>query len=131
MMFLFLINILIVFFMFSLFVGLYMFLCRDYRHFKGIDRLEDLYWGDAFLNRFYFVLTTFTTIGYGDITPRSKRARILTISIILFIMVVILKTFDGFITTYYNVFDKYNKEIITDSKKIETELSNTVNFKKE
>jgi len=124
-------HILIVFFMLSLFVGLYMFFCRDYRHFKGIRRLEDLYWVDAFLNRFYFVLTTFTTIGYGDITPKSNRARILTISIILLIMVVILKTFDGFITTYHSVFDKYNKEIITDSKKIETELFNTVNSKKE
>jgi len=114
-----LINILIVFFMLSLFVGLYMFFCRDYRHFKGIGRLEDLYWGDAFLNRFYFVLTTFTTIGYGDITPKSKRARILTISILLFIMVIILKAFDGFIKTYYGVYDTVKDDIKSETKKLE------------
>jgi len=125
-----LINILIVFFMLSLFVGLYMLFCRDYRHFKGIERLEDVYWVDAFLNRFYFVLTTFTTIGYGDITPKSNRARILTISIILLIMVSVLKAMDGLIRTYHGVFDKYNKEIITDAKKIETDVSNTINSKK-
>ena len=96
-----------------------MFFCRDYRHFKGIDRLEDLYWGDAFLNRFYFVLTTFTTIGYGDITPKSKRARILTISILLFIMVIILKAFDGFIKTYYGVYDTVKDDIKSETKKLE------------
>ena len=93
-----------------------MFFCRDYRHFKGIGRLEDLYWGDAFLNRFYFVLTTFTTIGYGDITPRSKRARILTIFVIFLTMVLILKAFNGFIKTYYRVYDTVRDDI-TESKK--------------
>jgi ABC-type bacteriocin/lantibiotic exporter with double-glycine peptidase domain len=109
--------------MISLFVGLYMFFCRDYRHFHGIERLEDIYWLDAFLNRFYFVLTTFTTIGYGDITPRTKRARLLTIFIILLIMVVVLKAFDGMISTYHGVFDKYNKDLATDAKKIESDVT--------
>ena len=120
------INILIVFFMISLFVGLYMLFCRDYRHFHGIERIEDIYWLDAFLNRFYFVLTTFSTIGYGDITPRTKRAKLLTIAIILVIMVVVLKAFTGMISAYHGVFDKYNKEIENDAKKIEKDIEKKV-----
>lgn len=113
-------NLLIVFFMLSLFVGVYLFFCRDYRHFHGITKKEDEKWSHAFLIRFYFVLTTFTTIGYGDITPKSNRARIITIFIILLIMIVILKAFDSLISTYHGVFDKYTKELKTD-------VLNTVN----
>jgi hypothetical protein len=108
--------------MISLFVGLYMLFCRDYRHFHGIKRIEDIYWLDAFLNRFYFVLITFTTIGYGDITPRTKRAKLLTIAIILILMVVVLKTFNGLISAYHGMFDKYNNEIAKDAKKVEKEV---------
>lgn len=116
------VNILIVFFMISLFVGLYMLFCRDHHHFHGIKRNEDIYWWDAFLNRFYFVLITFSTIGYGDITPRSKRAKLLTIAIILVIMVSVLKAFTGMISAYHGVFDKYNKDIENDAKKVEKEV---------
>jgi len=97
----FIMNVSVVCFMLSLFVGAYMFFCRDYRHFNGIQRKDDIRFWDAFLNRFYFILITFTTIGYGDITPKSKTARIITISILLFIMIVILKSFDTLIS-YYN-----------------------------
>lgn len=116
------VNILIVFFMISLFVGLYMLFCRDHRNFHGIKRNEDIYWWDAFLNRFYFVLITISTIGYGDITPRTKRAKLLTIAIILVIMVAVLKVFKEMINAYHGVFDKYNKDIVNDAKKIEKEL---------
>ena len=122
-------HILIVFFMITLFVGLYMLFCRDYRHFHGIERMEDIYWLDAFLNRFYFVLTTFSTIGYGDITPRTKRARLLTIAIILLIMVVVLKAFNGMISAYHGLFDKYNKEIVKDAKKLEKEIEKDIEKK--
>ena len=123
MLYQFLLNLLIVFFMLSLFVLIYLFFCRDYRHFNGILKKNDKNLSDAFLTRFYFVLTTFTTIGYGDITPRSNRARLITIFIILLIMIVILKAFDSLISTYHGVFDKYTKEI-------ETEVINTVEPKK-
>ena len=114
----FLLNLLIVFFMLSLFVGVYLFFCRDYRHFNGILKKDDRKLSDAFLTRFYFVLTTFTTIGYGDITPKSTRARVITVFIILLIMIVILKAFDSLISTYHGVFDKYTKELETDAKNV-------------
>jgi len=122
-------NILIVFFMISLVVGLFMLFCRDYRHFHGIKRMEDIYWVDAFLNRFYFVLITLTTIGYGDITPRSKRAKLLTIVIILIIMVAVIKAFNGMISAYHGLFDKYNKEIVKDAKKVEKEIEKDIEKK--
>ena len=99
------INVLIVCFSLSFFVIAYMFFCRDYRHFTGISKKEDVRFWDAFLNRFYFVIITFATIGYGDISPKSKTARILTISIILIIMIVILKTADNAIKYYKNILD--------------------------
>lgn len=104
-------NVMIVCFMLSLFVGLYMYFCRDYKHFNGIKKQNDATFWDAFLNRFYFILITFTTIGYGDITPKSKTARILTISILLLIMIVILKAFDSLISTYHGTFDTYLDKI--------------------
>lgn len=107
----FLINLSIVFFMLSLFVSVFLFFCRDSSHFHGIKKSEDKLLSDAFLNRFYFVLITFTTIGYGDITPKSKRARIITCLIILFIMISILKAFDTLINTYYGTFDKYTQKL--------------------
>lgn len=100
-------NVLIVCFMLSLFVAIFMYFCRDYRHFSGIQKKDDVKFWDAFLNRFYFILITFTTIGYGDISPVSKTARIITVSIILVIMISILKAFDSLISSYHGTFDKY------------------------
>jgi hypothetical protein len=119
MIFQFIRNVAIVCFMLSLFVAVYIYFCRDYRHFNGIKKKDDANLWDAYFNRFYFILTTFTTIGYGDITPASKTARFITVLIILVIMIVILKAFDSLISSYHGTFDKYtskmsNLELIKD-----------------
>lgn len=36
----------------------------------------------SYLDSLYYTTTTFSTVGYGDITPKSSRAKILTIIII-------------------------------------------------
>jgi hypothetical protein len=100
-------NILIVLTMFTLFVALYMVLCRDARHFRGIDRELDQDWVYAFVSRLFFVVTTITTIGYGDITPLTIRCRLLTIGIILCMFVLVLKFFDSAIETYNRQFHEY------------------------
>ena len=46
-------------------------------------------WGEKSLSEhdsLYFVLTTLSTIGYGDITPQSKRAK----NLIMFFQIIIL-----------------------------------------
>ncbi len=104
-------NISIVIFILSLIVALFMIFCRDASHFKGIDSENDRSFLNAFFNRFYFVVTTITTIGYGDIVPVSMRARMITLSIILFIVVVVVKSLDSLIDIYHKDFAKYVNKI--------------------
>lgn len=47
--------------------------------FNGLDVDETFV--ERLLNRVYFVMTTLSTVGYGDISPRSSLAKIVGISI--------------------------------------------------
>ena len=78
--------------------------CRDYRHFKGLNRRDDANIYQALFDRFYFILVTISTMGYGDISPASNRAKASVIAIILFVVVIILNTFS-------NIVDGYNKHV--------------------
>ena len=42
------------------------------KHFNGIKRNDD-----AFINSLYFSFTTLSTVGYGDISPKSRIAKML------------------------------------------------------
>jgi hypothetical protein len=90
--------------------------CRDYRHFKGLNRRNDSNIYQALFDRFYFVLVTISTMGYGDIAPASNRAKASVIAIILFVVVIILNTFS-------NIVDGYNKHV----KKIVLNLVESTN----
>ncbi len=104
-------NIAIIVFFISIIVGIFMIFCRDASHFKGIDSKDDKNIFHAFFNRFYFVVTTITTIGYGDIVPISMRARMITLFIIIFIVVVIVRSLDSLIDLYHKQFSKYVNKI--------------------
>ena len=78
--------------------------CRDYRHFHGLNSRDDANILQALFDRFYFVLVTISTMGYGDIAPASNRAKASVIAIILFVVVIILNTFS-------NIVDGYNKHV--------------------
>jgi len=78
--------------------------CRDYRHFKGLNRRDDANIYQALFDRFYFILVTISTMGYGDISPATNRAKASVIAIVLFVVVIILNTFS-------NIVDGYNKHV--------------------
>jgi len=56
---------------------IYFFINKPYDWY-GLEEKEITY-----LNSLYYTFVTFSTIGYGDITPKSNRAKILTMLIII------------------------------------------------
>lgn len=97
-------NLLIVVgFIMAMTIGLTI-VCRDYRHFNGLKRRDDANIYQALFDRFYFILVTISTMGYGDISPATNRAKASVIVIVLFVVVIILNTFS-------NIVDGYNKHI--------------------
>lgn len=47
-------------------------------HFNGLD---DERLGERLLNRLYYVMTTVSTVGYGDISPKSPFAKLVGITL--------------------------------------------------
>jgi hypothetical protein len=78
-------------------------ICRDSHHFGGISVAADKNFTHAFFNRLYFTVTTFTTIGLGDITPASVRARGVVMFIALIFLVVILQSLENIRRTIMGV----------------------------
>lgn len=56
--------------------------------FNGIDYSQSL--TNRFINLFYFTIVTFTSVGYGDITPVSAIAKILTVLEMMTAFVIII-----------------------------------------
>lgn len=59
----------------------------DDTHFNGFTHDEDI--KNKFFNRFYFTTTTFSSTGYGDVSPKSKDVKIISI-ILQFSLVIIM-----------------------------------------
>jgi conjugal transfer/entry exclusion protein len=53
----------------------------DYSNFNGLEKekggLNSMF--QQYFDRLYFASTTFSTVGYGDITPKSNVAKFITI----------------------------------------------------
>ena len=58
----------------------------DHKHWNGIDEQEDSDLSKRIFNRFYFVTTTISTVGYGDISPKSYVCKCLVSLLQMFIL---------------------------------------------
>lgn len=86
-------------------------ICRDSKHFNGIDHKLDLFLPYALFNRFYFLLVTIVTIGYGDISPASIRSKLFVIILIIVIFVFIFNAIANLQTTVSNQIDFISNKI--------------------
>lgn len=59
----------------------------DYTHFKGITAEEDDTIPKKIFNRAYFITNTISTIGHGDITPKSFIMKFT--SMIIYILIIL------------------------------------------
>lgn len=96
----FIVNILIVLFMLSAISAIFLVVCRDAKHFRGLDPASDVRLLPAFINRLYFVVSTCSTVGFGDVAPVSMRGKLLTIAVILTVFTLVAKAFANYIEAY-------------------------------
>lgn len=74
-----------------LFAVILMIFCRDGpKHFRGIAEEQDYHDLEAFFTRVYFSVSTSTLVGFGDITPKSRVARLIAMIALLIIVANIL-----------------------------------------
>ena len=57
----------------------------NHTHWNGIDEESDSRILDKVINRLYFVSTTLSTVGYGDVTPSSKTAKVISIILQIYV----------------------------------------------
>lgn len=59
---------------------------------NGLDDTNDVTFEDKFINRMYFTFVTFSTAGYGDISPKSKKLKLISCTV-AFIMIIEIMNF--------------------------------------
>jgi len=75
-----------------IFAGIYYIFCNDPEDWNGMDDDKDTFMVKIF-KRFYFSMTTMSTVGYGDISPKSIKARSLVIVHFIFVLFELLSNF--------------------------------------
>ena len=103
-------TFILIFFILSILLTI---VCRDSKHFNGIDPKVDQFLPFAIFNRCYYLLTTLTTIGYGDISPASFRAKLFIMVTITVVIVFILKALDNLQSVVSNQINTVNDKIKT------------------
>ena len=74
-------------------VFLVILLSFDHSHWNGIEEENDQTMTDKLMNRFYFLSSTFSTAGYGDITPKTTMTKMIVIVIQLFVTIGLFEIF--------------------------------------
>jgi len=79
----------IILYLFVLFFVVFVFMTVgwDSENWNGLDDTNDNTFEDKFINRMYFTFVTFSTSGYGDITPKSKTLKLIS-CVVAFIMII-------------------------------------------
>ena len=78
---------------FIMIIFLIIMLQLDHSHWKGMTKENDKTIYNKLLNRFYFLTTTFSTAGYGDISPITTTGKILTMIIQFCVMISFVEIF--------------------------------------
>jgi len=76
-----------------LFSFIYVITCNDHDDWNGVEEEDDDHILSKIFNRFYFSMTTSTTVGYGDISPKSTKAKCVVMLHFLFILLNALTIF--------------------------------------
>ena len=61
----------------------------DARHFNGVSEAMDESSATRYANRLYFVVSTLSTVGSGDVTPKTQRCRMAVTAMILLMLTVL------------------------------------------
>ena len=68
----------------------------DNTHFNGLDKKNDEDFKHRFFNRIYFLFTTFSGVGYGDVTPASNYIRFFVMCFQFILIISIIMTIDSY-----------------------------------
>ena len=63
------------------------FINFPYTHWNGITEENDEILADRIVDRIYFIFTTMSTAGYGDISPKTRVLKLITMSLQLFMII--------------------------------------------
>ena len=80
-------------YIFIMIIFLIIMLQFDHTHWKDMTKENDKTIYNKLLNRFYFLTTTFSTAGYGDISPITTTGKILTMIIQFCVMISFVEIF--------------------------------------
>lgn len=77
-------NLFMIFLVNIVYSVVYLTFCYDDKHWTGMSESDTTPLFDKLFNRLYFSVVTFSSVGYGDITPVTQTARSLVMVQILF-----------------------------------------------
>ncbi len=68
----------------------------DHTHWNGIEEKEDKSIIKKIFNRYYFITTTISSVGYGDISPKSYICKFIVSLLHIFVAVHVVSLIENF-----------------------------------